>query len=133
MQGPQRHKRVLVVDDEASIVRMVTASLEKSGYIVETAASGDEALQTLREFWPDILVLDVMMPRLNGYRVSRMVKLLAKTNALRAPKIILVTSRNLGGDPEREEVMGGFSMADGTLYKPFYPKDLLDKIKAVAG
>jgi DNA-binding response OmpR family regulator len=128
----EQFKRVLVVDDEAPILMLLRKTLEKSGYIVVTAASGDEAMKTMREYWPDILVLDVLMPRINGYRVSRMVKLIAEKNpGLKPPKIILVTSRNLSKDPDREEAMGDFSMADDVLYKPFTPKELLERVKAL--
>jgi DNA-binding response OmpR family regulator len=128
----QPYKRVLVVDDEAPILKMLSRVLEKGGYIVVTANDGEQAMQTMREYWPDVLVLDVMMPKLNGYRVSRMVKLLAEKNGnLKPPKILLVTSRNLSESPDREQSMSLFSMADDVLYKPFSPNELLGKVKAL--
>ena len=73
-----------------------------------------------------------MMPRENGYRVSRMIKSLGRHFG-RVPRIVLVTSRNLGDDPEREESMNSFSMADAVLYKPFKFADLLERIQTLIG
>src|SRR6185295_13153766 len=127
----EQYKRVLVVDDETPIAKMISMLLLNNGYIVDTASNGEEALKTMKSYWPDILVLDVMMPKLNGYRVSRMVKLMGKLGVKKKiPKIILVTARDLRHDNERESAMSDFSMADAVLYKPFRPVELLQKIKA---
>lgn len=129
-----QYKRVLVVDDEKPIAKMISMLLLKNGYVVDTASNGEEALETMKVYWPDILVLDVMMPKINGYRVSRMIKLMGEMGGPRkTPKIILVTARDLRNDSEREEAMSDFSKADAVLYKPFRPVELLDKIKSLTG
>ena len=125
-------KKVLVVDDERNLARAVGEYLESHGYLIRTASDGLEALRVFKSFRPHAMVLDVMMPRENGYRVSRMIKTLGPRVG-HVPKIVLVTSRNLGNDPEREETLNSFSMADAVLYKPFKFNDLLERIHTLIG
>ena len=67
-------KRILVVDDEAQLIEMVTMRLEASGYEVITAADGQEGLDKARQDKPDLIILDLMLPKLDGYKVCRMLK-----------------------------------------------------------
>lgn len=123
------HLRVLVVDDEAPIAAMVSKLLEGKGYRVEVASDGLAALQAVRTFRPDLVILDVMMPKENGYRVSRKIKMLGSIGGLaKVPKVLLVTARDLSQDKEREEAMDLYAMADGLLYKPFKLPDLLAEV-----
>jgi two-component system response regulator MprA len=122
--------RVLVVDDEAPLAKMMRKLLEVNGYTVEVASDGQAALEAVGTFRPHVVVLDVMMPKENGYRVSRKIKMLGRIGGIKTiPKIIIVTARDLSHDKEREEGMTTYSMADGFLYKPFKLPDLLSEIR----
>lgn len=123
-------KKVLVVDDEPAILSAMSEVLRLEGFDVETAVDGLEAIEAAEKFHPDAMVVDVMMPRENGYRVSRAVKSAANGDA---PKVLLVTARRLDDDPEREELFLKFSMADGILYKPFRLDDLLGRVRQLLG
>ena len=123
-------KKILLVDDEPDIVETIRFSLEQEGYEIITAADGMEALDRARQIVPDLMVLDVMMPKENGYRVSRTIRDDEKAGRIskRIP-IILLTARNLGGEPDREKMFMEFSHADAMMYKPFEMDDLIQKIK----
>src|SRR5213593_2932048 len=110
--------KVLVADDHSSVRSMITEALETVGYSVASASDGQEALQVFRTFRPQIILMDVMMPGENGYRLSRMIKYLGRLGTIRPPRILLVTARRTDDSPEREEALLAFSMADGVLYKP---------------
>jgi DNA-binding response OmpR family regulator len=117
-------KRVLVVDDETTVLEVLIEALEQDGYTVQGAADGEAALAGVDAFHPDLVILDVIMPKENGYRVSRQVKSSEGT----PPKILLVTGRRLDDDPDRESMFMEFSMADGILYKPFELDRLLSRV-----
>jgi len=101
---------------------------------VSTAANGLEALGTARSFQPDLVLLDVMMPGENGYRVSRMLR---EDEALgvypNGVKILLLTARDLSSDPERESMFCEFSQADRTIYKPFDLERVIAEIGNLLG
>ncbi len=107
-------KRVLVVDDEREILEMLQEALEMGGFEVALASDGDEAIAKVSDFRPDAVVLDVVMPKENGYRVSRQIK----TETSPSPKVVLLTGRRLSDFPDRETMFREFSMADDVLYKP---------------
>jgi len=122
--------RVLLVDDDKLAHRIVGNFLEANCFVVHSAFDGREALAALRTFAPDVLILDVVLPGENGYRVSRAIKTLAShIPGLETPKIVLATARSLADDPEREETMLGYSMADVMLYKPLDLEQLLAKLQ----
>lgn len=111
--------RVLLVDDDKLTHRIVGNLLEANCFVVQGAFDGRQALAAIRSFSPDVLILDVVMPGVNGYRVSRAIKTLAsKAPGVVTPKIVLATARSLADDPERERTMLTYSMADAMLYKP---------------
>ena len=120
------------MDDEPDIAKAVRFCLEHEGYDVTTAADGVAALQAARQIEPDLIVLDVMMPKENGYRVSRMIRDDEKAGKFskRIP-IILLTARNLAGVPGREKMFMDFSQADIMMYKPFEMDDLLKRIRGL--
>lgn len=121
--------RILLVDDEPDIVETVQYALERDDYEVITAANGAEALGTARIEQPDLVVLDVMLPKENGYRVARLIRDDEKAGIY--PKrvhILLLTARDLSYDPERERMFMEFSEADVMMYKPFDLDDLLQQI-----
>lgn len=126
-------RKVLVVDDESAIRAAIAEMLALHGFSVETAADGAEALEVAHRFHPDALVLDVMMPGENGYRVSRALKSRPGDGAAMPPFILLVTARRLDDDPEREEMFLRFSMADELLYKPFRLDEILARLRQRLG
>jgi DNA-binding response OmpR family regulator len=117
---------VLVADDDDDIRQLVTFRLERAGYTVVEAADGEEALRVCREARPDLAVLDVMMPKLTGYDVTRRIR---QDEALSAMPVILLTARVQDGD-----VAQGFDAgADDYLKKPFSPQELRARVQAILG
>src|SRR5262245_35657603 len=94
--GPERH--ILVVDDEPSLRLLVCMFLESEGYVVETAASGDEALRVLHDRRPDVLLLDLMMPGMDGWEVLRACR--AQVDLADLPVIVMSAAPSLGRPPD---------------------------------
>lgn len=117
----QDRERILVVDDEASIRRILETRLKMVGYEVITAADGEEALEAFNKSNPDLVILDVMMPKLDGYGVTREIRKTADV------PIIILTA--LGDVSER--ITGLELGADDYVIKPFSPKELEARVKAV--
>ncbi len=115
-------KKILVVDDEPFIVQMVTSRLNASGYETVTGADGQEALQKAASEKPDLIILDVMMPKMNGYQVCATLK-----QDMRSQKIPVILFTAKAGD---EAVHTGIQEcgADAYIPKPFDAKMLLEKI-----
>ena len=121
--------KILVVDDDLDILETIRFSLVAEGYDVTTAVDGEDGLNRAKQIKPDLMVLDVMMPKVNGYRVSQMMKEgVGSGNPSKRPSVILLTARNLKGDPGREKMFMDFSQADVMMYKPFEMDDLLKQI-----
>ncbi|MGH7567747.1 MAG: response regulator [Gemmatimonadales bacterium] len=117
-------QRVLVVDDEPDITALVAYHLAKAGYRVTTAGTGADALRSAREERPDLVVLDVMLPRASGYDVLAELRRRAET---RDVGVILLTARR--EEPDR---IKGLSLgADDYLPKPFSPQELVLRVQAV--
>ncbi|CAI6082686.1 response regulator transcription factor [Cohnella sp. JJ-181] len=114
--------RVLVVDDEAGISEAVAYALRREGYEVDTAADGVEALEKVEAQRPDVMVLDVMMPRMGGYEVCR------KLEGGDRPAILLLTVKNDIVD----KVLGLELGADDYMTKPFDIRELIARVKALA-
>jgi len=127
-------KKILVVDDEPDILESIEFHLEQEGYDMFTAVNGWEALGAVRAIEPDLVLIDVMMPKENGYRVTKMIKedVAAGRIAKKMPVIIL-TARKLDSHPEREKMFGEFSQADIVIYKPFDLDELAKHVKALLG
>ncbi len=115
-------KKILVVDDEQQLVEMIKLRLEASGYEVLFAYDGAEALDKARKEKPDLIILDLMLPRIDGYKVCRMLKFDEKYKKI---PIIMFTARAQEEDVKRGEQVG----ADAYITKPFEPQALLGKIK----
>ncbi|EKD50493.1 MAG: adenylate/guanylate cyclase [uncultured bacterium] len=115
-------KRILIVDDERDLVETLTYRLEALGYEVLTAYDGQEGLDRVREEKPDLILLDVMMPKLDGYHVCRLIKF---DDDLKGIPIIMLTAR---GQPQDRQT-GRDSGADDYLTKPFESAVLLEKIQ----
>ena len=117
-----RRKRILVVDDEVYIVHILEFSLSMEGYDVLTAFDGEEALKVVDESSPDLVVLDIMMPKLDGYEVCRRMR--SEERFAETP-IILLSAK--GRPIDREEGMK--AGANDYIVKPFRPRKLLEKIE----
>ena len=112
--------KILVVDDEASIVTMLAYNLKKEGYDVVTAEDGEVALEKFESENPDLLLLDIMMPKMDGYEVCR--KIREKSNV----PIIMLTARA----DELDKVVGIEMGADDYVTKPFGNRELIARVKA---
>ena len=115
-------KRILVVDDEIYIVHILEFTLTMEGYEVITAADGEEALRKVETDRPDLVVLDIMMPRMDGYEVCRRLREDAETREL---PVILLSARGRPIDREAGIEVG----ANDYIVKPFSPRRLLEKIR----
>jgi len=125
--APEREQPVvLAADDDPDILELVAFRLERSGYTVIKAHDGEEALRLALEKKPDLAVLDVMMPKLDGFELTR--RLRAEEATSRMP-IILLTARAQDAD-----VQQGFDAgADDYIRKPFSPQELRTRVQAILG
>jgi DNA-binding response OmpR family regulator len=114
-------KRILVVEDEKDLVEILSVRLEASGYKVIAAYDGQEGLDKAKKEKPDLIILDLMLPKVDGYKVCRLLKFDEKYKKI---PIIMFTARAQESDRKLGEEVG----ADGYITKPFEPKALLDKI-----
>ena len=115
-------KRILVVDDEKDLVETLTYRLEANNYEVIMACDGQEGLEKARSANPDLIILDLMLPKLDGYKVCRMLKFDEKYKRI---PIILFSARAQENDKKMGEDVG----ANAYVTKPFEPQALLGKIK----
>src|SRR5699024_3362498 len=113
-------KKILVVDDEKPISDIIKFNLKKEGYDVYTAYDGEEALQKVEEVNPDLILLDLMLPKIDGLEVAREVR---KTHNM---PIIMVTAK----DAEIDKVLGLEMGADDYVTKPFSNRELVARVKA---
>ena len=118
------NKKVLVVDDQPHIVRLIQVNLEKEGFEVATARDGVEGITMVRELRPDLVILDVIMPRKDGFEVLREIK---ADEALAETPVILLTVKSHNADI----VEGLREGAELYLPKPFHPKELVSLVKRV--
>jgi len=114
-------KRILIVDDEEMIVRTVKAYLDREGFKTYTAYDGEEALRSFEEKGPDLIVLDLMLPKVSGIEVTR------KIRATSRVPIIMLTAKAA----EADRVVGLELGADDYVVKPFSPRELVARIRAV--
>lgn len=113
--------RVLVVDDEKTIVKGLKFNLEKEGYEVLVAFDGEEALRVFNEESPDLIVLDLMLPKLDGFEVCRNIR---KTSDV---PIVMLTARG----EDIDKILGLELGADDYVTKPFNPRELAARVKAI--
>nr|1MVO_A Chain A, PhoP response regulator [Bacillus subtilis] len=116
------NKKILVVDDEESIVTLLQYNLERSGYDVITASDGEEALKKAETEKPDLIVLDVMLPKLDGIEVCKQLR----QQKLMFP-ILMLTAK----DEEFDKVLGLELGADDYMTKPFSPREVNARVKAI--
>ncbi len=119
-------KKVLIVDDEPNILVSVEFLMQREGHEVATAADGQEAIDLLGEFRPDLMILDVMMPRKNGFEVCAEVRADARLSAM---PILMLTAKG-----REAEMKKGLSLgADAYITKPFSTHELVLKVNELLG
>jgi DNA-binding response OmpR family regulator len=114
--------RVLAVDDEADILRLIEIKLKKSGFDVFTASDGEEGLAKALALKPDVVIADVMMPKMNGYEMVAGIK---SGLGAQAPAVLMLTAKGQTSDI----VQGLGSGADDYVVKPFSPRELVERIQ----
>ena len=121
MTDDNKKNLILVVDDDERIVRMIRLNLEHDGYSVIEANSGMEAINQVREKLPHLVILDVMMPGIDGYETLSLIR---ETSQI---PVIMLTAKG-----EEEDRIRGLELgADDYVLKPFSPRELVSRIKAV--
>jgi two-component system, OmpR family, alkaline phosphatase synthesis response regulator PhoP len=118
--------KILVVDDEIYIVHILDFSLGMEGYEVMTALDGEQALEKARASHPDLIVLDIMMPKLDGYETCKMLKADESTKDI---PVILLSAKGRNVDQKVGFEVG----ADDYITKPFSPRKLVERINALLG
>jgi len=118
--------KILVVDDEAYLLQILDFSLGAEGYDVVTAEDGEQAIQKAKSEQPDLIVLDIMMPKIDGYEACRKLK---QDPGMKDVPVILLTAK--GRDIDRK--LGLEVGADDYITKPFSPSKLLEKIGSFLG
>jgi DNA-binding response OmpR family regulator len=117
-----KNKKIMIVDDETQLVDFIRLRLEKEEYQVAVAYDGEEALQKIRQEKPDLIILDLMLPKMDGYMICSLFK---RDKRFADVPIILFTARSQEEDIKLGEKVG----ADAYITKPYEPQILLDKIK----
>lgn len=116
------NKKILVVDDEQDIVETLKFMLEAQGYDCYCAYDGETGLNMAKEIIPDLMILDVMMPKINGYKISRLLKY---DNKYKDIPIIMVTARS----QEDDKLIGQETGVNEYITKPFELDDVIAKVK----
>ena len=124
MSQDQPRARVLVVDDEPDLVRILQFGLKAAGYEVESASDGQEGLKKAREMKPDIILLDLMLPKLDGYKVCRLLKFDERYKNI---PIIILSARTQEGDQLLAMEMG----ANRFITKPYDFQEVLGHIETL--
>lgn len=122
--GNKPSQKVLVVDDEEPILELLKYNLEKQGYDVRTAIDGQVAVDTARKFHPDLVLLDIMMPKMDGVEACRQIRAIPE---LANTFIVFLTARS----EEYSEVAGFDVGADDYITKPIKPRALMSRISAL--
>ena len=119
-------KKILIIDDEQDIVETLQFTLSTEGYDCSVAFDGEAGLNLAKEIHPDLIILDVMMPKINGYKISRLLKY---DNAYKDIPILMITARSQNEDKAIGEETG----ADEYITKPFELEYVLSKVKEYIG
>lgn len=119
-------KKIVLAEDEPQIARLIEFKLKKEGYQVTWKENGEEALKAIKADKPDLILLDVMMPVMDGYEVLRRLK---EDENLRSIPVVMLTARA----QERDVVKGINSGAEDYITKPFHPAELLARVKRILG
>jgi two-component system alkaline phosphatase synthesis response regulator PhoP len=121
---PVTSEKILIVDDEKHVIRSLAFVLGKAGYIVDTADNGEEAISKAREFRPDLMFLDIMMPMKNGYEVCQEIR-----NSPQLKDIYIVMLSAKGWDIDRAKALS--VGANEFISKPFSPLDVVTRVKTI--
>ncbi|RMH68386.1 MAG: DNA-binding response regulator [Gemmatimonadetes bacterium] len=116
-------RKILIVDDDPEIVMLLQIGLERHGYEIISASSGDEGVETAREQKPDLILMDIMMPGINGLEACQIIK---NEHELRFVPVIFITAR--GSMPEKIE---GLSLGDDYLIKPFNIHEVIARVRSM--
>jgi len=119
-------KTILIVDDELSILVPLQFLMEKEGYVVKLAQSGKEAIEKIHEIQPDLILLDIMLPDLDGYEIYQMIRNRREWESIR---VIFLTAKNRDADIAKGLAMG----ADAYITKPFSNTELMEEIRKLIG
>ena len=119
-------KRVLIVDDEPNILISLEFLIRRAGYEVRTAHDGEEGLAALAEWRPDLVLLDVMMPRKSGFDVCQAIRADASLAGLR---VVMLTAKGRDSDVAKGLALG----ADAYLTKPFSTQELVQRVRELLG
>lgn len=122
----ETEKRILVADDDPVILRLIQVNLELEGYQVLTASDGEEAVDSATAEHPDLVILDIMMPRLDGYQACERLK---SAEATKDIPIVFLSAKAQQSDIEKGQTYG----VEAYLTKPFDPTELLDVVERVIG
>ena len=114
-------KKILIVDDEQDIVESLKFVLETADYTCYCAYNGEDGLRLAKELVPDLIILDVMMPKINGYKISRLLKFDKKYKDI---PILMVTART----QEEDKLIGEETGADEYITKPFEMEDVVNRV-----
>ncbi|MGJ1203792.1 response regulator transcription factor [Sphingobacterium lactis] len=118
------NQKILVVDDEADIVELISYNLTKEGYQVYTASNGKEAIKVAKEVFPDLIILDVMMPEMDGIEACRLMRSMPEFKQV---FMVFLTARS----EEYSEIAGFNVGADDYIAKPIKPRALMSRINAI--
>jgi DNA-binding response OmpR family regulator len=121
-EGAASATRVLLAEDEPHIVESLSFVLTRAGYLVSAALDGEDALLRLRSDPPDIVILDLMLPRRNGFEVLKAIK---SDATMRAIPVIVLTAKGQAQDRRLAEEIG----ADAFMTKPFANRDIVDEVR----
>jgi DNA-binding response OmpR family regulator len=113
---------ILLVDDEPSIIQLARMYLERENFRVEAAGDGEAALESVKRLNPDLIVLDVMLPKVDGFEICRRLRTEGSPVA-----ILMLTAR----DEDIDKILGLELGADDYLIKPFNPRELVARVKAI--
>lgn len=119
-------KRILIVDDEPNIVISLEYLMKREGFEVAVAGDGEAALQAIEALVPDVVILDLMLPRLNGFDVCQRLRAEPRWRGL---KVLMLTAKGRESEVARGLALG----ADAYVTKPFSTKDLVAQVKRLAG
>ena len=117
-------KKVLIVDDEVNIVIALEFLMEQAGYQTKVAYNGQDALNMMSDFAPDLILLDVMMPKVNGYSVCQRIRETSQTPH-QQPKIVMLTAKGRDAEITKGLALG----ADAYITKPFSTRDLVSDVQ----
>lgn len=119
-------KKILIVDDEQDIVESLKFVLEVANYTCYCAYNGEDGLKLAKEIMPDLIILDVMMPKINGYKISRLLKY---DNKYKNIPILMVTARS----QEEDKLIGEETGVDEYITKPFDLDEVVKKVDQYLG